>query len=70
MAKANGEEVYETNVLLNLSLLSERLNDTPSALTYLEQATTLDPHNIKLSQRLQSLRHQVLNRQATSYFPV
>lgn len=52
MAKANGEEVYETNVLLNLILLSERLNDTSSALTYLELATTLDPHNIKLSQRL------------------
>ncbi len=53
LAQANGEEVYEINVLVNMALVSEKLAELSQAIEWLLQATQLDPNNVKLMQKLQ-----------------
>lgn len=56
MARANNEEVYEINVLVNLALIHERQSQYQEAADCLESALSLDPANHKIGTKLQQLR--------------
>jgi tetratricopeptide (TPR) repeat protein len=63
LARANKEEVYEINVLVNLGLVYERLSALAEAMGCLEAALQIDPSNTKIAHKLAQLRQLAAARQ-------
>jgi tetratricopeptide (TPR) repeat protein len=55
LAREAKEEVYETNVLINLAMINERLKRYAEAIQNLEQVVKLQPQNQKIKGKIAQL---------------
>lgn len=51
-----GEIGYETNVLINMALIYEKLGEITNAIEKLEEALLLDKDNLKIIQKIKALK--------------
>jgi tetratricopeptide (TPR) repeat protein len=58
ISRIQNEQVYELNVLVNLSMISERLENYPAALKFNSDALRYDPENQKLKTRQTLLKNK------------
>jgi 2-polyprenyl-3-methyl-5-hydroxy-6-metoxy-1,4-benzoquinol methylase len=59
LARDAHEDVYETNVLINLAMINERLSNYTDAIANLEAVIRLQPQNTKIKGKIAHLKEKL-----------